>query len=68
MKNWNRWCNNASLSDGAELIRPGDIDHGIARPAKVRAPPSGKTITLTRFSASLPPSPPLYSTDNGSGR
>ncbi|AZT69344.1 hypothetical protein ELZ68_17410 [Salmonella enterica subsp. enterica serovar Stanleyville] len=69
MKSWNRWCNNASLSDGVELVRPGDIDHGAYRqPDKVHAPPSGKTITLTRFFASLPSSPPLYSTDNDSGR
>ncbi|ABX68482.1 hypothetical protein SPAB_03121 [Salmonella enterica subsp. enterica serovar Paratyphi B str. SPB7] len=33
MKSWNRWCNNASLSDGVELVRPGDIDHGAYRQA-----------------------------------
>ncbi|ASG72339.1 hypothetical protein EEA56_01070 [Salmonella enterica subsp. enterica serovar Mapo] len=33
MKSWNRWCNNASLSDGVELVRPGDIDHGEYRQA-----------------------------------
>ncbi|AZT29934.1 hypothetical protein ELZ69_16905 [Salmonella enterica subsp. enterica serovar Moero] len=69
MKSWNRWCNNASLSDGVELVRLAILTMvNIARPDKARAPPSGKTITLTRFFASLPPSPPLYSTDNDSGR
>ncbi|EHC53953.1 hypothetical protein LTSEGIV_0684 [Salmonella enterica subsp. enterica serovar Give str. S5-487] len=34
MKSWNRWCNNASLSDGVELVRPGDIDHVRRHPAK----------------------------------
>ncbi|MCV9494653.1 hypothetical protein OIL21_14480, partial [Salmonella enterica subsp. enterica serovar Agona] len=33
MKSWNRWCNNASQSDGVELVRPGDIDHGQYRQA-----------------------------------
>ncbi|UQQ18608.1 hypothetical protein MYA98_23270 [Salmonella sp. WGH-01] len=36
MKSWNRWCNNASLSDGVELVRPGDIDHGAYRRARIR--------------------------------